>query len=135
MNFFIIHSILIGMKCSICNKKLVGRQTKFCSRVCRNQEINKRHKNYEAQQIRGADRKIALIKEMGGKCEICGYHKNYSALTFHHKDPSEKKMTLDVRTMSNSSMVGIKEEAAKCQLLCFNCHMEVHYPHNESGGR
>lgn len=68
-------------------------------------------------------RKRLLIEELGGKCEICGYSRCDRAMTFHHRDPSEKEFTIGaMRTISlNKALV----EVRKCALLCFNCHMEV----------
>lgn len=90
--------------------------------------------NYGSQKKRGLDRKIMFINQLGGKCSICGYNKNYGALTFHHLNPNEKEITLDMRRMSNNSMEKLQEEVNKCQLLCHNCHMELHYPHLQNGG-
>lgn len=36
-------------------------------------------------------RKANLVKVCGGKCNICGYNKSYSALEFHHLNPEEKE--------------------------------------------
>ena len=38
---------------------------------------------------------------MGGKCEICGYNKNVSALEFHHIDSVTKDFKLDARKLAN----------------------------------
>lgn len=118
-------------KCEICKKKLEGRQTKFCSKKCKMKTTNAVNQNYEAQQKRGMERKIKLVEMLGGKCQSCGYNKNYSALTFHHRNPSEKETTLDLRKLSNNSWIKIEAEAKKCDLLCFNCHMEHHHPEHK----
>ena len=34
--------------------------------------------------------KIKVVEYKGGKCEVCGYDKNYAVLEFHHLDPSQK---------------------------------------------
>jgi len=86
-----------------------------------------------AQQKRGIDRKILFIKRLGGKCK-CGYNKNYAAMTFHHLDPSQKEITLDIRSMSNNSIDRLEKEVAKCELLCHNCHMEIEHPNLDTGG-
>ena len=59
---------------------------------------------------------------------MCGYNKNTAALCFHHKDPTQKEMMLDLRSLSNNKLDKILAEAAKCQLLCNNCHAELHHP-------
>ncbi len=114
-------------KCN-CGKILKGKQTKFCSSKCKGADINKRHKDYQAQQARGLIRKAALVKLKGGKCEICGYKKNYSVLSFHHLDPDKKSFGIDLRQCSNRSWEALVNESQKCQLLCANCHLELHHP-------
>lgn len=70
--------------------------------------------------------KRRLIELKGGKCEICGYDKCEDALHFHHKDPTTKKFNLSEH--SNSlTWENYLEESKKCQLLCANCHAEIHY--------
>src|SRR6478609_5519441 len=116
--------------CTICNLEFeaINPRKKFCSPKCRNRDTNRRHQNYECQQSRGEKRKIELITIRGGKCENCGYCKNYSALQFHHTNPSDKDHQLDLRSLSNRSMEAIMEEFSKCILLCANCHAEHHHP-------
>ena len=115
-------------KCLNCETELKGRQTKYCSRKCKNTYINQSLQSYEAQQKRGRDRKLEIINIKGGKCERCGYKKNYAALEFHHKKPSQKKFQLDLRSLSNRKWELIEEEIQKCILLCSNCHAEIHNP-------
>jgi transposase len=115
-------------KCLVCKKRLTEQKIKFCSKKCK----NKYYSSYDIEgQIRyqwekGIKRKLKLIEIMGGECEKCGYKKNISALVFHHKN--DKKIKLDLRSLSNRSWRISLEEAKKCKLLCANCHMELHYP-------
>jgi hypothetical protein len=82
---------------------------------------------YQYQIDRAEERKMHFIKQKGGCCERCGYMKNTAALCFHHLE--EKEFNLDARHLANNSMAVLEKEMEKCQLLCHNCHMEVHYPH------
>lgn len=116
------------LKCLTCQTDLIGKQTKFCSRKCRNTSTNLKFQNYQSQQKRGHDRKKRLINMLGGKCEICSYNKNFAALCFHHKDPTEKEQPLTIRECSNNTWETLLNEAKKCKLLCHNCHMELHFP-------
>jgi len=84
--------------------------------------------NYYYQRIRGLKRKLYLIDLRGGCCERCGYNKNLASFDFHHKDPNGKESQLDMRKLSNSSMKWIMEEFDKCEVICANCHREVHSP-------
>ena len=110
--------------CKICNKTLKGRQTHYCSIFCK----NKAHQSYFSQKKRGFQRKKEIIDTFGGKCTLCGYRKNFAALTFHHKDPKIKSFKLDVRSLSNRKFSKIKDELKKCMLICHNCHAELHNP-------
>ncbi len=62
---------------------------------------------------------------MGGKCQLCHYDKCLEALDFHHIDPSTKVENLSNLTKSRG-IDALKLEAAKCLLICSNCHREFH---------
>lgn len=115
--------------CQVCETRLYGRQRKFCSQRCKNLDTNNRHQNYAAQQVRGRNRKLVLMRERGMRCAHCGYGANHAAMAWHHKDAREKSFELSLRSFSNRSMSALRSEAAKCSLLCANCHAEVHFPH------
>ena len=67
--------------------------------------------------------KEKMVVYKGGKCEKCGYNKSLNALEFHHVNPDEKDTRLNsVKNFTSK----IREELDKCQLLCANCHREVH---------
>ena len=64
-----------------------------------------------------------LIEEVGGRCLICAYDRDPAALQFQHVDPTTKEFTL--RNGDTRSIERMRAEAAKCVLLCANCHAEV----------
>ena len=68
--------------------------------------------------------KAKLVAEAGGKCQLCGYHRCQAALEFHHLDPGSKSFALSLRGVTRS-IESLRREAAKCVLLCANCHAEV----------
>ena len=68
--------------------------------------------------------KMRLIAEAGGACQICGYDRSPRALHFHHLDPSQKQFSLGQRGLTRG-IEKLRVEAAKCVLLCSNCHAEV----------
>jgi hypothetical protein len=114
--------------CKVCRKVLTGRKTLFCSRRCKNRDINARQKQYACQQRRGLERKLRLVARAGGCCGRCGYSRNVAALVFHHREPSAKKFSLDLRSLSNRGWPELIRELGACDLLCANCHAEVHNP-------
>lgn len=78
-----------------------------------NAENKERHRN----RIRDA-----LLSEAGGHCVLCGYDRCRSALQFHHRDPMTKEFEL---SKISTNLERARKEAAKCVLLCGNCHAEV----------
>lgn len=72
------------------------------------------------------DKIIAALELLGReyRCEHCGYDKNYAALCFHHKDPTQKDFELS--EITSIVAPNILKEISKCSVLC---HMEEHYPH------
>lgn len=116
-------------QCQTCGTHLVGRQSRFCSRRCKNVDTNCRLQDYLCQMRRGLERKKELVERFGGQCMACGYRRNLAALGWHHRDPSLKLFQLDLRALSNRGIAAIEAELLKCDLLCANCHAETHHPH------
>lgn len=73
--------------------------------------------------------KEILLREAGGACVLCGYDRCVAALQFHHVDPVTKSFAIAGYGMCRS-LERTRAEAAKCVLLCANCHAEV-----ENGAR
>jgi len=73
-------------------------------------------------------RKIKCVEYKGGKCLKCGYDKCLAALEFHHRKPKYKNKLLEGnRAFSiKGKWNELKKELNKCDLLCANCHREVH---------
>ncbi len=84
-----------------------------CKR-CRSEHVSARRRRV----------KQVLVEEAGGGCALCGYDRCIRALHFHHVDPSTKSFTVSHGGVT-ASLARAREEAAKCILLCSNCHAEV----------
>lgn len=67
--------------------------------------------------------KRRIVDLFGGGCQDCGYSKTIAALEFHHRDPLTKEFGLG---RFNGSWVRLIAEAAKCDLVCTNCHRLRH---------
>lgn len=85
-------------------------------------------KIYNKQREKRWDLKKALVLFKGGKCLVCGYNKNLSALLFHHTNPETKLFEINGRTICAMKKQAIYTEVEKCVLLCSNCHAELHHP-------
>jgi hypothetical protein len=67
-------------------------------------------------------KKLKAIRYLGGKCMSCG-EDNFFKLTFHHKSNKEYKLS----EMKEYRWSEIEKEIKKCDLLCHNCHRELHH--------
>lgn len=64
-----------------------------------------------------------LLELRKGPCADCKQTYNPACMQFHHK-PGVKKRSC---VASLGSMVTLKDELTKCELLCANCHAIRHY--------
>lgn len=92
---------------------LEARGSYRCSK-CRTENVS--------EWRRRAKRK--LIAASGGRCALCGYDECPAALQFHHLEPANKSFNIS-RGGVTRSYAELRAEAAKCVLLCGNCHAEV----------
>jgi transposase-like protein len=81
---------------------------------CRSEAVTRRRRRV----------KDILVREAGGRCRLCGYDRHVGALQFHHLDTAAKVFGLADRGFTRS-LEAARAEAAKCVLLCSNCHAEV----------
>jgi hypothetical protein len=71
--------------------------------------------------------KLQAIEYYGGKCIRCGYSKCAAALSFHHRDRATKKYEPSWMIPRVSLTWEEKyQELDKCDLVCLNCHHEIH---------
>lgn len=121
-------------------------KTKMCS-VCKNRFDRKMFYTYrlkksgyishspqckscykQIENMKNIDVKIKLVEYKGGQCERCGYNKSIAALEFHHRDPNQKEFS--IAKGKSRSIDKLKLEVDKCDLLCSNCHQELHFSYN-----
>ena len=105
----------------LCEEKATIHKGKFCGSKCKNKYyVDKRRKTLKAQ----------AIEYKGGKCMRCGYDRCAGALTFHHRDPTEKEFGI-ASSGHSRSWDRVRIELDKCDLLCQNCHHEEHWLRGE----
>lgn len=66
---------------------------------------------------------LRVYKQSRG-CVRCGYDRVASALDLHHRDPSRK--LYDASALHLVSKNKLLAEVKKCDVLCSNCHRELH---------
>lgn len=89
-------------------------------------------REYNIQAVAKRRKKIRLqaIAHTGGKCIICGYCKYPGVLEFHHRNPSQKDFNVSKKGHCRS-WERVRKEIEKCDLLCANCHREIHVELNK----
>lgn len=70
-------------------------------------------------------RKFLVEFKLANPCK-CG-EKNPACLQFHHLDPTEKEIALSQVITKCWGIEKIKKEIEKCEVMCANCHLKLHY--------
>jgi predicted transcriptional regulator len=103
------------------SKKNTDRKAGSWCKLCMKAQVVERQRKYKQQ----------ALDYKGSKCQSCGYNKYPGALEFHHRDPSQKDIEMSKFSRSPLSEEG-KKELNKCDLLCANCHREIHATQNST---
>ncbi|RVD44650.1 hypothetical protein EN742_01670 [Mesorhizobium sp. M4A.F.Ca.ET.020.02.1.1] len=77
-------------------------------------------------------KRVQIVALFGGECIRCGYSKSTAALHFHHRDGAMKSFQIACREMWRPH-ADIVAEASKCDLICANCHCELHFADGTMG--
>jgi len=104
------------MKCEyhVCQND--ARHRRYCSRSC-----NTKHRIHKTRKLR----KQKAVDYLGGSCVRCGYNRCIEALHFHHTQGKNNSIG---KMISNwKSWEVIENELNKCDLVCANCHHEIHF--------
>lgn len=104
-------------KCKQCGKKCDNR---FCSTRC-NRDYWNQHSHEAHKRPRNWERKLELIKQLGGKCVTCGYD-DYRALDIDHIDPSKKVKPKNGQYAWTRRFKDWAANEGNLRLLCANCH-------------
>ena len=118
--------------CRICEKVLTLRARGkynglFCSLKCskHSQGLARVRRNAQGRK-RGKEVTLAFhAYKVSLGCSKCGYNKFGGSLDFHHVNPQDKERRIERRHWFLQTEL-IKQELAKCVLLCKNCHYEEH---------
>jgi len=90
------------------HKHRIERRTKLRERYATDLEYKQKHRKNSRDTVYGGNR-IPALERAGYSCEVCSYVKVPEILHVHHKD----------RNRSNNDLSNL-------QVLCPNCHCEIH---------
>jgi len=102
------------MQCK-CGKIFIPSGQGMASVMCASCRSNRRR--YQLKKM--------YIDYLGGRCKVCGYDKCPASLHFHHRDPEIKNFRISGNHCRKWEVV--QNELDKCDLLCGNCHAELHF--------
>jgi len=102
----------IGKNCIDCNKP-----------ISKKGGFNRCVSHYKQRRLKII--KESIIEWFGGSCQKCKKSYPYYVYDFHHKDKSQKDFSPGLALATRSTET-ISKELIKCELLCSNCHREVH---------
>lgn len=103
-------------ECRTCGIKGEDHFYRLASYQCKNCWNKRTYKS-------ATDKMTEYMNSRGGaKCQRCGYDRYTGALEFHHRNPTEK----DPSWNRGWKIDKLKIELDKCDILCANCHREVH---------
>lgn len=103
--------------CSKCGELLPYTQFYTHTKICKSC-LN------EATKNRFNKKKLKAITYKGGKCSVCGGKFSPAVFEFHHKDPALKENKIS--KLLYRSWDKVKKELDKTDLVCANCHREIH---------
>jgi hypothetical protein len=96
--------------------KKYSREHYLANKVARQAKLRARRKELKAEWD---EYKASLI------CIKCGFS-HPAALDFHHRDAKNKESIVS-KLIGDGCFTRAKKEAAKCDVLCANCHRIHHY--------
>jgi hypothetical protein len=104
------------VRCCTCHQD--KNQKQFYKRDRRCKDCRTQYSIRNRQKI-----KQQLLDLLGGCCKGCGISQ-LEVLSFHHIDPSQKRFEISSHLERNKAI--LLQEVQKCDILCCNCHAELH---------
>lgn len=101
-----------------------GGACKECQREYTKNHYYNNKKQYSIRnkrRVKEAKEYVLQIKK-NNCCKICGENR-WWVLDFHHKDDKKEEIP---KLLSHGIEI-IKKEIKKCEILCANCHRDLHY--------
>jgi len=107
----------IDTQCKACGVDLLNNRYTHHSLCKRCENVGRAQRQRQQKQ--------RAVEYKGGKCVMCGYHRNLKAMQFHHVDGISKDKVV-TRYLRSVSWERCRRELDKCTLVCANCHCEIH---------
>lgn len=99
-----------------------------------NKEKYRKSFSYNQPKYRIRNRRFFAQWLSQQECLVCGEN-DPLVLVCHHRDSAEKVENVATMVQHRYSIEKIKQEIAKCDVLCHNCHAREHYVLDKDGIR
>lgn len=112
---------------------LIEKEILKCELLCHNCHQNKHFIEIPVDDKRNCNKSIILEFIKKDCCDICGYNESNKSLHFHHKNPNNKNFVVSQGYISkrlksvNDIEKELIDELNKCDLICANCHFDLHF--------
>lgn len=110
--------------------KIVGCSKGTISYYCGNNQKEKTLQRQNKRRQKSKEWIINIKKKLS--CVKCG-ESRWWVLDFHHKDPTKKEGSIS-RLIRNTTKEKATKEIEKCEVLCSNCHRDLHYQETVNKG-
>lgn len=130
-------------KCAVCPvvflpRRQGGNLQRFCSKRCQVLDMNRKRRIRHPDRIKVGLRRLAAKRRADWRaymatqrCAKCG--ENHPAvLDHHHIDRATKRFP--VANWSQHRLAVVMAEAAKCVVLCANCHRKLEWDKRQKQG-
>ena len=105
-----------------------GRVCKLCqNEYTRNHYKNNKKQYFERNKRRTREAKEYIIEYKKNSVCKCG-ESRWWVLDFHHIDDKKE----EVINLISYGIETVKKEIEKCEVLCSNCHRDLHYQENHA---
>ena len=111
----------------------LNSQCKSCHKEYRRQHYLNNKQKYinKASEYRKSFWKWFKELKQTFKCKQCGEDR-WWVLDFHHKNPKDKDEEVS-KIVRHCNKKRVLNEINKCDILCANCHRDLHYQESSSG--
>lgn len=111
-----------------------------CSRVYQRRHYQKNAQKYRARAVARNARRRAVVRRIfqeakAQPCSDCGRSYPPFVMDFDHVDPGSKRFTIGRDGWHNRTLIDIRREIAKCDVVCANCHRIRTHTRRRSLGR